>query len=99
MCEVVYAELAAAFRGDGARLDTFLADAGVRLLTSQAASLVDAGRRWREHRQSGGSRSRILPDFLIGARTLLRCNAFESATSWSEFCVMCASASRTGDVS
>ncbi len=65
--EVVYAELAAAFKGDGKRLKAFLNDADIQLVPSREETLVDAGRMWRRYRNSGGTRERIISDFLVGA--------------------------------
>ena len=65
--EIVYAELAAAFRGDRERLDSFLRETGIDLVFSDREELAAAGRIWRAYRDQGGSRQRILPDFLIGA--------------------------------
>ena len=68
--EIVYSELAAAFGGDGGRLDSFLADAGIRLLPSTAKAWLLAGATWRSYRKAGGSRRRILPDFLIASHAV-----------------------------
>jgi len=65
--EVVYAELAAAFRGDRERLRAFLRDMAIRLTPSSESVLSEAGGAWRAYRDAGGPRSRILSDFLIGA--------------------------------
>jgi len=65
--EVVYAELAAAFRGDRERLDAFLREIGIDLVSLDREALAVAGRIWRTYRDQGGSRQRIIPDFLIGA--------------------------------
>jgi predicted nucleic acid-binding protein len=65
--EIVYAELAAAFRGDRQRLDSFLEETGIDLVSSDREALAVAGRIWRAYRDQGGSRKRIIPDFLIGA--------------------------------
>ncbi len=67
ICEVVYAELAAAFADLPEGFEPFLADAGLRLVRSPATSLVAAGRLWRGYRNRGGSRSRVLADFLVAA--------------------------------
>jgi predicted nucleic acid-binding protein len=65
--EIVYAELAAAFRGDRESLDGFLADLGVALIPSTRTVLAEAGRLWRAQRDAGGSRRRLVADFLIAA--------------------------------
>jgi predicted nucleic acid-binding protein len=48
ICEVVYAELAAGFRGM-AELDAFLVDTGIRLVETAKESLAMAGTRWAEY--------------------------------------------------
>jgi predicted nucleic acid-binding protein len=65
--EIVYGELSAAFRGDRERLDTFLRDLAIELVRSDRTALVEAGRMWRDYRDAGGSRDRIVTDFLVGA--------------------------------
>ncbi len=66
LCEIVYAELASQFPRrellDGAleRLDIRWEEVGREIAFA-------AGRAFRAYRESGGTRSRILPDFLIGA--------------------------------
>ncbi len=72
---VVYAELAAAIptRTD---LERALASSNVTTLDSNSEIAFEAGRRWREYRQQGGPRSRIISDFLIGAHALLSADVF-----------------------
>jgi predicted nucleic acid-binding protein len=70
--EMVYAELAAAFRGDQERLQEFLGDMAIRLLPSPQQALAEGGRIWRAYRDAGGPRNRILADFLIGAHAQAR---------------------------
>ncbi len=67
VCEVVLAELAAAFADSPEALEPFLADAGLRLVRTPETALVEAGRLWRAYRGRGGSRSRLLADFLVAA--------------------------------
>lgn len=67
VCEVVYAELSAAFRGDRDRVDAFFRDLGIGLVASGRQVLVEAGRIWRAYRDTGGPRERIVTDFLVGA--------------------------------
>lgn len=66
ICDIVYAELCVHFEVQ--RLcDVFLESNEIRIqaLTREAHFL--ASRAWREYRKQGGRRTRILPDFLIGA--------------------------------
>ena len=64
---IVFSELSAAFSGDLGKLDHFLSDAGIRWVPETSETLVSAGQTWREYRKRGGTRQRILPDFLVGA--------------------------------
>ena len=66
ICDIVYAELAAAFDGDGDLLDSFLDDVGITIEPSSKESYLLAGRMWRK---SGRRRfpDRVLPDFIVGA--------------------------------
>ena len=66
ICDIVYAELAAAFDGDGGLLDSFLDDIGITFLACSKQSFLLAGKIWRK---SGRRRfpGRVLPDFIVGA--------------------------------
>jgi len=75
ICEVVYAELAGLFP-DHTSLETFLREAGIRLVPSPMETLWKAGELWRrfclgKKKMKDGTR-RILADFLIGAHALLQ---------------------------
>lgn len=64
--DVVYAELAPQFasrRDEDAALIAF----GIRLVTSGADVAFLAGQKWGDYRKAGGTRTRLLADFLIGA--------------------------------
>lgn len=69
ICDVVYAELCIHFESQR-QCDAFLDSNEMRVqaLTREAHFL--ASRAWRTYRQQGGKRTRILPDFLIGAHAL-----------------------------
>ncbi len=71
VCDVVWAELAAAFRSAAAMLDA-METLGIVFspLTSESAML--AGGHWRKHRKRGGQQRRVLADFLIGAHAALQ---------------------------
>lgn len=72
ICEIVLAELAAAFRGDVDALGHFLADAGIRLDRTPEVALAGAGRAWRDYRDAGGPRTRVVADFLVAAHATAR---------------------------
>ena len=77
ICDVVLAELAPTF---DSRLvaEQVLARLGVEVSPIDSDVAWEAGRRWAQYRRAGGPRTRILPDFLIGAHALLRADAFLS---------------------
>jgi predicted nucleic acid-binding protein len=66
VCDLVYAELCAHFpsRRD---CDDFLEGNDIRVESLGRDAGFLASRSWRKYRLQGGKRSRILPDFLIGA--------------------------------
>ncbi len=70
ICEIVYAELAAAFAGDSKRMGSFLADAHIRLVRTPTEALAHAGALWRRYRAAGGPRTRIVADFLVAAHAI-----------------------------
>ena len=75
VCDVVYAELAPSF-ATRARLDAALRQVRAELSPIDSAIAWEAGRRWGQYRRSGGSRERIMPDFLIGAHAVASADAF-----------------------
>jgi hypothetical protein len=66
ICDLVYAELCVHFRARR-ECDEFLESNDVRLDTLTREAHFLASRAMRTYRQQGGARTRILPDFLIGA--------------------------------
>ena len=69
VCNIVYAELVPAF-GDRASLDQTLREINATVSSIDATIAYDAGMRWSRYRQAGGSRERIIADFLIGAHAM-----------------------------
>ena len=69
VCDVVYAELVPAF-GDRTALDETLREINATVSPIDTAIAYDAGIRWSRYRQAGGSRARIIADFLIGAHAM-----------------------------
>lgn len=66
VCDVVYAELAPRFV-DRTTLDRALTRIGAEVSPIDTAIAWEAGERWGQYRRAGGTRQRILADFLIGA--------------------------------
>jgi hypothetical protein len=66
VCDVVVAELASVFPGQG-EAAAALARLEVRFSGTEEVTALAAGDRWREYRGLGGSRDRLVADFLIGA--------------------------------
>jgi len=73
ICDVVYAEICAHFRTQR-QCDEFVEEIGIRFAALDRATCFMASRTWRSYRAQGGKRSRILPDFLIGAHAQLQCS-------------------------
>ena len=67
--DVIAAELAPVFDTAGA-LWSALADAEIELAPYPRDAVYLAGRAFKRYRRRGGQRSRILPDFMIGAHAL-----------------------------
>ncbi|MEP6468636.1 MAG: type II toxin-antitoxin system VapC family toxin [Chloroflexota bacterium] len=65
-CEVVWAETAAAFPSRKA-FDRAVETLGLAFGAMDAPAATLAGMTWRRYREAGGTRRRILADFLIGA--------------------------------
>lgn len=74
-CDVVWSEVRAAFEQDQPFAEA-LATLGVQFDTVSAASAALAGSLWRGQRsRSRAHRTRVVPDFLIGAHAMLQCDA------------------------
>jgi len=70
ICPVVYGELVPNFISK-VELDAALANLEVRLSPIDDTIAYEAGLRWQRYREAGGTRERLLPDFLIGAHALI----------------------------
>lgn len=66
ICEVVYAEIAPQFASRG-QLEQVLDKLGIRLSNGGDIVAYLAGQKWGEYRRAGGTRTRLVADFLIGA--------------------------------
>ncbi len=69
IAEPVYAELAAWFSSKE-NLDGILEELGISVGAVSRDGAFAAGRAWKKYRQGGGSRNRIMTDFLIGGHAL-----------------------------
>ena len=65
-CDVVWAEVTAAFDSPEAAADA-LERLGLRYSPTDAPAAEAAGTAWRAYRRQGGSRQRVIADFLVGA--------------------------------
>lgn len=70
-CEVVWAEISARFERDHDAVET-LRRLTVEFSAMTATEAVAAGRAWWAYRQRGGTRERMVADFLIGAHAQSR---------------------------
>lgn len=68
-CEIVWAETGAWFPDASAAADTF-SRLRINYSPLPAATALAAGRTWRAYREAGGTRERVVADFLIGAHAL-----------------------------
>ena len=57
-------------------MDGALREINVTLVPIDTSMAYEAGLRWMRYRQAGGSRTRILSDFLIGAHALAKADTF-----------------------
>jgi predicted nucleic acid-binding protein len=68
-CDVVWAEVAGSFASATAVLNALKPlNLEFSALTIEAA--LEAGLAWKAYRQSGGARTRVVADFLIGAHAI-----------------------------
>ncbi len=66
---IIFAELVPQFKARE-QLNSTLKKIGIQILPVDIETAFHAGRAWKQYRDSGGKRDRILSDFLIGAHAL-----------------------------
>ncbi len=71
VCEIVWAELAAAFPSE-AGMNEAVETLGLEFSPLNPDAAILAGTHLREHRRRGGSRQRVVADFMIGAHAELQ---------------------------
>lgn len=69
MCEAVWSEVRAGY-DDERRFELAMDALGISFVPMAAASAALAGATFRAYRRRGGTRERIMADFLIGAHAL-----------------------------
>jgi predicted nucleic acid-binding protein len=70
-CEAVWAETAASF-GDGADAEAAFASLRIGFSALDVSISLAVGEAWRVYRKAGGTRERVVADFLVGAHALAR---------------------------
>ena len=73
--EIIYAELAPQFESQ-TKLDDTLKILGIRIITLDKETAYSAGMKWKKYRDTGGKRTRILADFLIGSHAEKQADRF-----------------------
>jgi predicted nucleic acid-binding protein len=68
-CDVVWAETRAVFPDDAA-FEHAMKTLGVRYAPIGEKAALHAGACWKAYRKAGGTRTRVMADFLIGAHAL-----------------------------
>lgn len=71
VCPAVWAEVCAVF-DNAASASKVLDRIGVELVPDDRATATAAGAAWRAYRSAGGTRRRVLADFLIGAHAMIK---------------------------
>lgn len=64
--DVIYSELSVRYASKE-QLDVFIDGVGLKMDSVSIAALFLAGKVFQKYRQSGGTRTGVLPDFFIGA--------------------------------
>ena len=75
ICDIVYAELVPQFP-DRTSLDNTLRTLNVSFSHLDTDIAYIAGEKWNLYRMSGGKRTRIITDFLIGAHAMIKAERF-----------------------
>ena len=65
-CDIVWAEIAGVFV-NAETFDSAMNTLGIRFSPLDVKSACKAGAAWKAYRKSGGTRERVVADFLIGA--------------------------------
>lgn len=69
-CDIVWAEVASFFLRSSDASNTLQA-LGIRFSLIDERAALAAGKSWKAYRRRGGHRTRVIPDFLIGAHAMV----------------------------
>lgn len=72
-CDIVWSETRAAFSSDAA-FERAMHTLGVGFSPMKEESATLAGVTWKKYRVAGGTRDRVIADFLIGAHAARQCD-------------------------
>ncbi len=72
-CDIVWAETSSVFT-DTSQFNSVINSLSLQFSPMNSSSAQLAGEFWQQYRKKGGSKSRIVADFLIAAHALLQCD-------------------------
>lgn len=72
-CDIVWAEVSAGFT-DKAKFSEVMNQLTIGFSPLSADAAVRSGKVWLAYRRNGGTRERIISDFLIGAHAVTQCD-------------------------
>ncbi len=72
-CDIVWAELAGLFPSQD-QFEAAMSRLDIGFLPMERSAALCAGAMWREYRAQGGTRERIIADFLIAAHARVQCD-------------------------
>ena len=73
ICDLVWAELAGVFPTPG-DMQAMLQSLSIGFSPCSEAAASQAGEAWMQYRSAGGTRTRMIADFMIGAHALVQCD-------------------------
>jgi len=73
VCDIVWAELTAVFLSKK-MFEEKMAQLHIDFLPAVQDAAALAGETWRKYRAQGGTRGRVIPDFLIAAHAQIQCD-------------------------
>ncbi len=73
-CDIVVSEICSTL-GTSSEVADAIEELGIGYLAVERKSAIRAGEMFARYRAEGGKRTRMVPDFLIGAHAMLQCDA------------------------